>query len=284
MKSHRKINRKLYEYLRGEMSDADRLAVESHCSTCKQCSAELAALKKTVDLLDANLKRPSEHRGELYWQQFAEKVERRIEEESQQDTAPSIVQQVLDALTVHRKPFGIGFASALTLVMIAFGIWSLWIKNPAPELAVTEQATRQIREKGGVNVQKAALESRAQDYLDQSKVLLIGLMNTDIKSLGTSGTMLQRQQEISRKLVSESGALTAALTDPSQRRLRELISDLQLILVQIANLSAGHDVQGLEIVKGGIEHNNILFKINLEEIQRATKSTAPHGKTVKPTT
>ena len=133
-------------------------------------------------------------------------------------------------------------------------------------------------------MQKAALESQAQDYLEQSKILLIGLMNTDTKSLRTSGPLLQREQEISRMLVSKSRDLTSKLNDPSQRRLRELISDLQLILVQIANLGTQHDVPGVEIIKGGIEHNDILFKINLEEIHRTSKSAAKNDKTVKRST
>ena len=284
MKSHKTVNKALYEYLRGEMNERDRSDVESHLSTCERCSRELETLRQTVGLLDAKVKRPSEHRSELYWQRFADKVEGRIEEESREEMTVSIVRRLLDAFTEHRKPFGIGFASALTLVMIAFGIWSFWFRNPVTEFAAKEQPTRQAREKGGAEVQKVSVESRAQDYLEQSKVLLIGLMNTDVNSLSTSGATLQREQEISRKLVSESGDLTAKLNDPSHRRLKELITDLQLILVQIANLSASHDVQGLEIIKGGIEHNNILFKINLEEIQRATRSVAPHKKIVKRTT
>ena len=279
MKSHKSIQKKFYEYLRGEMTANERRDVETHLATCDRCSSELAAFRTMIDAVDANLTRPSEQRGELYWQQFAERVERRIEDETEENTLPSIVRQLLDGFVLHRKPFGIGFASALTLVMIVFGVWSLWIRNPA-----TEQAARQLAEPGEVRMQNAALESRAQDYLEQSKVLLIGLMNTDVQSMAASGMTLEREQEISRRLVSESGDLTAKLNDPSQRRLKELISDLQLILVQIANLSAGHDIQGLEVIKGGIEHNDMLFKINLEQIQRTTKSPAFHGKTAKRTT
>jgi hypothetical protein len=284
MKSHSTINKHLYDYLRGEMAGEDRHTLETHLATCKECSADLDSIRKATELLNANLQRPSEHRSELYWQRFAEKVERRIELDSQDSAAPSIIRQFLDALVLHRKPFGIGFASALTLIMIAFGIWSVWMKNPLSQQSAVEQSAQQSTTHETATVQKAALESQAQDYLEQSKILLIGLVNTDTKSLRASGPLLQREQEISRMLVSKSGDLTSKLNDPSQRRLRELISDLQLILVQIANLGTQHDVPGVEIIKGGIEHNDILFKINLEEIHRTSKSTAKNGKTVKRST
>jgi len=281
MNLHRVIRKQLYEYVRGELSDAEKHRLESHLASCARCSNELSSVRTTVKLMETGSRRPSDHRSELYWQQFADKVDRRIEQDLEENAGLSIVRQLIESLTEHRKPFGIGFASALTLVMIAFGIWSIWIKNPTPAASTTAQSAQPNE---SVTIQKTALESRAQDYLEQSKVLLIGLMNTDTKTLGSSRPLLEREQLISRKLVSESRVLTAELNDPSQRRLKELISDLQLILMQIANLGANHDLPGVEIIKGGIEHNDILFKINLEEIQRTTKHAAKNNKSMKRTT
>jgi len=271
----------MYEYLRGELTERDRRMFEAHVNICRRCSSELQAIREATELLDTNLRRPNQHRNEFYWQQFADKVDRRIELDSEESSETSMIRQILESLVEHRKPFGIGFASALALVMIAFGVWSIWMRNPLSRQSTFEQSEGQA---ATATVQKASLDSRAQDYLEQSKVLLIGLMNTDTKTLGASGSFMQREQEISRKLVSESADLTSKLNDPSQRRLKELISDLQLILIQIANLEARHDLPGVEIIKGGIEHNDILFKINLEEIQRTTKSVAGKGETVKRTT
>lgn len=273
MKSHKAIQKHLYEFVRAELSASDRLIVERHLAACSRCSAELNTLRQAMTLLAEHSKRPSEYRGELYWQQFSVKVDRRIERVGEEDAAPSIIQQMLDAFVEHRKPFGIGFASALTLLMIGFGVWSLWIKNPTQHQIVTGEI---VQEQSPSAIEKVSIESRAEDYLDQSKVLLIGIMNSDPTSSNQSMHLSRREQEVSRKLVSESEHLTSSLNDPSQRRLKELISDLQLILVQIANVGAEHNAPGIEIVKGGIEHNDILFKINLEEIQR-TKHAGKSG-------
>jgi hypothetical protein len=280
MKSHRAISQRLYGYLKEELPASERQSVESHLRSCEGCAAELQSLRETLELLDKDARKPNEHRSELYWQHFAEKVEGKIKTGLADDQSPSLVARLLDLLVENRKPFGIGFASALSLIMIVFAVWSLWLKSPDSD-QIASDASRRSAIGPPANVQKAALEARAGDYLEQSKVLLIGLVNADPRSLSDSRLFLNREKEVSRVLVRQSEELTAELTDPSQRRLKELISDLGLILVQIANLEADHDMQGIEIVKSGVEHNGILFKINLEEIQRMSKSV-PHTKTENP--
>jgi hypothetical protein len=240
-------------------------------------------LRQTTELM-SGMARPSERRPEMYRQQFGGRLERRIEQDkTQEDDGRSFVSKLLETFTEHRKPFGIGFASALTLMMIAFGVWSVWFKTPA--LGPFDPQTVSRQGIGPADFQNVSLDSRVGDYLEQSRVLLIGLMNSDTKSFGGSKPQFVREREISRLLVRESEDLTTKLNDPSQRRLKELVSDLQVILIQIANLEVSHNTPGVEIVKGGIEHKDILFKINLEEIQRMTR-LAPakeSGESVKPT-
>ncbi len=283
MKSHRGIRKHLYDYLRGELSPTLRSEIEAHLASCDGCRHESEAIREATSLLDRHSQRPSEKRGELYWQQFAAKVERRIDLEEEDDASTSVVRQLLDTFLVNRKPFSVGFASALMVMMIAFGVWSVWFKTPPPRQLAADQTIGQPAPGTPGQFQNVSVESRAQDYLEQSKVLLIGLMNTDTKTLSSSKPLLRRQQEISRRLVSESTVLTSSLNDPSQRQLKELISDLQLILLQIANLGTDRDLPGVEIIKGGIEHNGIIFKINLEEIQRATRPAGKTGGAVKKT-
>jgi hypothetical protein len=276
MKTHRTIQKNLYGYLRDELSAEDRRAVEAHVKSCGACTGELRMMHEAMDLLAQKARRPSEQRSELYWQQFAGTVERRIQTESIKEEPHSFVGRLLDLVVENRKPFSFGFASALTLMVLAFAVWSLWIKAPAPDQTASNSAGQRSTGQQA-NIQKTAMEIRAADYLEQSKVLLIGIMNTDTKSLVQSKSFLQRQRDISRTLVRESQEISSGLTEPSQQRLRELVSDLGLILVQIANLETEHSVQGVEIVKGGVERNGILFKINLEEMQRATQPDRARG-------
>jgi hypothetical protein len=276
MRTHRAIQKNLYGYLRDEVSAEDRQAIGRHVNSCAACRKELQSMRETMDLLTQKVRRPSENRNELYWQRFTENVERRIQVELTEGEPQSFVGRLLDLLVENRKPFSVGFASALSAIVLALAIWSLWTKGPMPDQAASDSADAGA---SGLraNMQKTALEMRAENYLEQSKILLIGIMNTDTKSLVETQSFLKRQQAISRTLVRESQEISLGLTDPSQQRLRELVSDLELILLQIANLESRHGIQGVEIVKGGVERNGILFKINFEEIQRATQSARDKG-------
>jgi hypothetical protein len=276
MNKHHAIQKNLYDYLREELTASEQNAVETHLRSCEVCAAELRRLRETTELLDNHAVRPSETRGELYWQQFASKVDRRIQVQETEREAPSLVSRVLEMLVDNRKPFGVGFATALSLIAIAFAVWSLWIKSP--DVGQVASASDSGARAPSTSVEKVALESRAQDYLEQSKIVLIGLVNADPKAIGEASPLLVRQREVSRILVRESEDISSKLTDPSQRQLRELVSDLGLILMQIANLEMKHEAQGVEIVKNGVEQNGILFRINLEEIARATRQTRAGGK------
>jgi hypothetical protein len=270
MKTHRTIQKNLYGYLTEELPADERRATEHHLKSCVACAKELQSIREAMDLVTRNSRKPSEQRSELYWQQFADKVDRRIRMASAQADSQSFVGRLLDLLADNRKPISFGFASAVSLMVLAFGVWSLWIKAPNPDRAASDAAVQKMNGLSS-HVDRTAMEVRAENYLEQSKVLLIGIMNTETKSLIQSKPLLDRQQEMSRVLVRESQEISSGLTDPSQQRLRELVSDLGLILIQLANIESKHGVEGVEIVKGGVERNGILFKINLEEIQRASQ-------------
>ena len=50
--------------------------------------------------------------------------------------------------------------------------------------------------------------------------------------------------------------------------LRALIDDLEVILLQIANLEAEHDVPAIELVRSGVDRRGILLKIQVEQMRR----------------
>ncbi len=273
MNKHQATQKNLYGFLKNELDPAERRAVETHLRFCEQCAVEFQILREAIALLDRQAVRPSENRSELHWQHFASKVERRIQDQPVERGSRSAVSQLLEMLVDNRKPFGVGFASALSLIAIAFAVWSVWIESPGSEQIAAHESARDLQ----TNVENASLDSRTQDYLEQSKILLIGLVNADSQAGRGSTSLLASEREVSRMLVRESEDITSKLNDPSQRQLKELVSDLGVILMQMANLETEHETQGVEIVKSGVKQNGIIFRINLEEIRRATRSSSLKG-------
>jgi hypothetical protein len=73
------------------------------------------------------------------------------------------------------------------------------------------------------------------------------------------------------------------LSDTHDRRLEKLVGDLELILMQIANLEEKEDLPEIELVKDGVDRKGLLLKINLEQMRtgRSTqqKAKSASGKT-----
>ena len=67
--------------------------------------------------------------------------------------------------------------------------------------------------------------------------------------------------------MGEAATLKEELDDPRQRRLRELVSDLELILMQIANLEADGDMGAVEFIRSSVNEKDVLLKINLEQLR-----------------
>jgi hypothetical protein len=113
-------------------------------------------------------------------------------------------------------------------------------------------------------------------YLERTKNLLMGVANLDEEQHATVD--LSRQQEASRELIHQANYLKVALNRPDQQAIRQLILDLEVILLQLSNIEVRAGVPAIELVKKGVNQKFILFKINIEEMRNATRHTVPHPK------
>jgi hypothetical protein len=103
-------------------------------------------------------------------------------------------------------------------------------------------------------------------YVEKSQLLLIALVNNDPASDGYAADFGMQQQR-SRQLVDEAEGLKQELDDPKQRRLRELVGELEKILMQIANLESEDDMDAVEFIRSRVDDHDVLLKINLEQMR-----------------
>ncbi len=100
-------------------------------------------------------------------------------------------------------------------------------------------------------------------YLRRSKVLLVGLSN--LKTADGSPVDLSVERTVSRELIREARNLGEEHLDP---RSVLLLRDLQKILIELANMEQQSDLPNVEIIRSGIEQENLLFKIRMAEATR----------------
>jgi hypothetical protein len=79
-------------------------------------------------------------------------------------------------------------------------------------------------------------------------------------------------------LIQQASTLKNDLNDPRYRRLRSLISELQVILLEIADLQAQGDLQGVDLIRSGVDRKGVLLKINLEQMRLSDQAVKTEQK------
>ncbi len=253
----------MLEALYGELSAEDRTLFDAHLRACPECAAEYSVLGATLEVMDRR-ERPDP--GATFWDGYWDRLEKRMEREMSMTAAPAAepfwprLRRALS--TVPRWAYQASAALALVVVGVLIGRAVFAPSGPGPAA-------------GPVGVVAAAgpadpMLVRANDYIQRSKVLLLGLVNFDTGQNDIYGLDLPRQKQISSELVREAAYLKPALRDARNERLRDLVADLEVILLQIANLESEQDLEAVELVRAGVDKRGLLLQINLSEMAGET--------------
>lgn len=267
------------EKLFGELRPEDQQRLNAHLAECPACAAEVQALEATLEMTS---ERTRSTPPPAFWDNYYDRLAARLEEE----TSPRLDWKRrlagwadrVTAMLWSGPRWQVQLATAVAFVVVGIGIgWLLFGGSTADAPLVVEGPVVTTP-----TVEPTALETRTSRYLERSKVLLLGLVNFEPDHDNPSILNLDRKQEIARELVHEASVLKEDLSASDQQRLRELIADLEVILMQIANLEAGHDLPAIELVQRGVDRRAILLKINLTEMSRPQTGVRPVGTTSSP--
>ncbi len=258
------------EVASGAAGEGDRLHLEEHTSTCDSCATEYVRL--TSLLATARLEQADP--DDAYWQSYYARVMERIDgklshaqnsEMQPAGTTGGELRQRLDRLTdllVPRHRWAMHWAMAVLLVVTGVLLGRTFLSPAENDRILAEN------ERLGADIQQAALEMRAHAYLDRSKTLLLALVNFDVEEDDPSTLNFDRRQAMAGDLVREASFLQERLSPAEHQRLRRLVADLEVILIQIANIESAYDVPEIEIIQSGVNRKAILFKIEVEEMRR----------------
>ena len=251
---------RLIEALYGEIDAAEKERLDLHLRSCPDCASDYASLAATLKIMD---KRERLDPGQGFWDGYWDRLSRRMLWESTgEDLAPSLAARLFRPLA--RLPrWSLQAAGAAALLAVGILVGSRIVR--APE--ATRTATAVIRPAPGAVVQ-------AESFIDRSKVLLLGLVNYDPSGGDAYALDLDLKKSMSRGLAAEAPAIRNALNEKGQTRLRGLVADLEVILMQIANLEAGQDLEGVDLIKQGVDRNGIFLKIDLDRMGRDARGQA----------
>jgi len=257
----KQIQELFLDALYNELDVDHREAFEAHLTSCKNCSHEYAKMKEALSIMD---KRTRTEPDQDYWDQYWSKLDARMKVDLSTSPAKSDMFRWRPA-KIPAWAYGI---AAMLLVAIGIYVGRTYFGN-VHTAGVSESAN--IMPPPVLAPDSSTLEAMA--YLERSKNLLIGLTNLDEQH--HVSVDLSHHQKVSRELIERGNILTVALNKPDQQLLRQLVQDLQLILLQLANVEVAPGVPAIELVKKGVNEKSILLKINLEEMKAAARQSSP---------
>ena len=156
------------------------------------------------------------------------------------------------------------FQAAAALVLIVIGVF-IGREVFSPQRTPVEVSRQSVKAPAGQPVETDPV-LRARNYVNRSKLVLLALVNYDPKTEDLYALNLPLQKQVSQQLVNQASELKSDLKGPGRRRLRELVADLETILLQIANLGSENGLEAVEFVKQGVKSRGVLLKINLSEM------------------
>jgi hypothetical protein len=272
MISCRKCKDLMIEALYGELGPADRDAFNAHLGACPDCASEYSVMGATLRIMDRR-RRPDP--GQKFWDGYWDSLEARLDREAalpaKRETLTARASRLFALVPSWSYRAAAGAALVLIGILIGRAVFPPQGKSsPLPSAGGPSTALP-------VSSDPAI---RARQYIERSQLLLLGLVNYDPKREDLSALDMPRKRAISRELASQAVSIRGSLTDPRQKRLRQLVADLQVIMVQIANLGAGNDLEGVELVKEGVQQKGIFLKIDLTRMSmdaRSPRGPAPSG-------
>jgi hypothetical protein len=206
--------------------------------------------------------------GREYWDGYWDRLQARLAAEPEPAPAlKGVPAQARPGQAARPFPRMLRLAAlpAAAAALIAAGILiGRWSRGPAVPAAGPGSA-----------VMASDLELRTGRYLDRSQRILLALVNFSPETKDSFGLDLPGQKAASRQLVQEASLLRGDLAKARKRRLEKLVGDLQVILLQIANLDSADDQDAVRIARAGVEGRDILFQINLAGLRALPGRPSP---------
>ncbi len=266
MNAHTETQLTLYDYLRGGLDENDRAAVESHLAECAACREECAQMREALESLPPRLQQPSDALPDAFWKAMLDAVDQTIAEKSDRPGLQQRISvwrgQLSDWLTMavvpHRR-LVLGVVSIAIVATSAFVTWSLLRQSPERPVFAESPAGAESVEPGPASVSPAA-ETRMDSYLRKSRMLLVGV--TNMPDVEGQPVDLSLERKTSRELADEARALKQHTLDD---RSLDLINELEKIQIELANMESRNEMPTMALVRSGIERENLLFKIRIQE-------------------
>jgi len=239
--------RQLQAWLDGQLSSDASAAVQAHLASCAACTGRAREARQVMSLVhDA-------WEADLPNRVPTARLLTRIEEKLASQPVPADYwwQQITLG---YRK----AAAAVAVLAVVVIGAGVIRFHRAAPEPAA-DVVTRVSPPSKNPRPRAAWLRSETSKHLGQTQLLLRSIHNSDDDDIAD----LAYERELSRELLSRNRLLRRQAEQKDFVRAEQLLSDIEPILLDIANLPAHPAVDDVRSLKELIRSQQIIAELQL---------------------
>ncbi len=251
MKKCKPFHDLMYLAANNELNEADQVVFNQHLELCPSCKTTYDKFRGTLDMLS---QREAPDPGEDYWESFAARIEEKVSATSNGSSTSKPVQHFW-------LNTGIRVLKVAALVMIGVMLgYVLFGLPPAGDDSMADS------KRGNNIVRMTASAEDTDEYLESAKVFLLGIVNLDTENFDKSAMDFSMHREYSKNMIQRTAALRDNLKGRENQRVIELLNELEMIFLQLANYEQDNDLEAVELIRGGVEDQALLLKIDVEKL------------------
>ncbi len=253
---------RIAEALYNELSGEELEEFSRHLGSCSTCASLFEGMKATVHIMQ---RRKNSEIDPSFSAELWDRIEPSLSLEKPRKISTGFTWR---PSALPSWAYGI---AALFLIVVGIYVGRTYFAS-SPASSPIQSAELQT-----VSIGIDTTRVQALAYLERSKNFLLGVINNPADEEPVLDS--RRQQNFSRQLVDQATVLYASLNRPEQQQMRQLVDDLRIILLQLANIEVKPGVPAVELVRKSVNRKSILLKINIEELRSMAKKPTEQNKT-----
>ena len=255
----------------------DRKELDGHLAACSRCASDWEALRRALDAADPETVFPMESRVD--WDRQARDTVMRARAAAAAGAEgraaaplpgaplPGVSRRpVLAALPAAARWAALA-AAALVAVLLVTGRPGRRASGPAghaPPGASADQPTAESVRESAALIETRLARRGATRYLTDSRVLLLNLVQAPARCRKADGEYdITFEKEKSRDLLRRKNLHEGNLDTLRDRRLADLVGQMESLLIQVASLGDCASARQLHDLREQIERRQILLRIDL---------------------
>jgi hypothetical protein len=244
-------------------------AIQRHLEACASCAALWEGTVRDLRAVDAAAVFPRE--DEVDWAEFARRtVERaRAVERDPRDTRIA----TFPARAARRRTLlWAGVVAAAAALVVLAGL-RMRPAAPAPPLAVAHGAGAALEGPDQTRfLQESVTRQAAARSLKDGRALLVDLMQAPVRCRRSDGSYdVALEKARANELLRRVNLYQGSLAGPGDRRLSDLLGQLESMLLQVSSMDDCTAVQAIHDLRAAIERRQLLLRIDLvtREVEEA---------------